>query len=79
MSVHEQGQLKCQQCDYKSSRKEYLCVHIKSVHKQSKFECNECDNKSSRRVHLELHIQSIHDQIQSSIKYFFKVRLQEDS
>ena len=75
MSVHEQGQLKCQHCDYKFSRKESLCVHIKSVHKQIKFECNKCDYKSSGRVHLHFHIQSIHDQIQSSMKDFFKSKI----
>ena len=36
----------CFHCDYKSTTKSYLAVHVKSIHENIKFKCNECEYRA---------------------------------
>ena len=54
--------LKCELCQYYSSHRGNLNVHIASVHEGKKpFKCEFCNHTCSQKGHLKTHIASVHE------------------
>ena len=53
--------LQCDDCDYKTVRKDMLKNHKMVVHQGIKFPCDKCSYKASHKSHLNRHVQSVHD------------------
>merc|ERR1712214_178788 len=51
----------CLQCEYKSTAKSKLHIHIRSVHEGQKFQCPHCQHKATYRGNLQRHIKSVHE------------------
>merc|ERR1712129_86084 len=56
----------CQQCNYKSTRKDNLRSHKKSVHDGVKYLCDQCDYMSGNKSNLRIHQKSIHEGVKYS-------------
>ena len=58
-SQHGTNTFKCDDCDYESSRNEYLKRHIKRQHSNVDFNCSKCEfsskSKDSLRYHTIVH------------------------
>ena len=53
----------CDQCDYKTKRKDNLKKHIDSVHGDVRYSCDQCYYKATKRTHLKTHIDSVHGDV----------------
>ena len=51
----------CTQCDYQTTRKQYLKRHMQSVHEGTKYSCVQCDYQATQKENLKRHIQSVHE------------------
>merc|ERR1712126_108018 len=51
----------CKFCNYLTSNKSDLLLHVESVHEGVKYPCNQCDRLFSRKNNLVKHIVSIHE------------------
>ena len=60
MKSNEGVKFPCDQCDYKTTRKNSLMTHIKSRHEGVKFPCDQCDYKATLKRNLLTHIESLH-------------------
>ena len=49
------GQFKCDRCEFKCNRADYLKEHVKGVHDGQKYSCNKCGNSFNWRVTLSRH------------------------
>ena len=58
--VHKE-QFKCEHCDYKASRSNYLREHIESVHMGIRHDCNICGKNYKTSTILKLHMQDVHE------------------
>ena len=77
-TVHE-GKNKCNICNYSSTRKLSMKVHIKTVHTKDKpYKCNLCFSSFSSKATLTSHIKANHQE-NPAITNDVKVRLIEDS
>ena len=53
----------CEICDYSSSTKGKLKLHVKAVHEKKKlFKCVICDKNFSQKSSLKTHIKSVHEE-----------------
>ena len=59
--VHEGVKFECNFCDFQTSHKWSLKIHIESVHEGVKFQCNFCDYQASHKSNLKRHIQTAHE------------------
>ena len=57
------GGTECEHCDYKTTSRTYLKVHIDSIHKKIKHPCPECGKYFAQKSSLYLHKKNIHDGI----------------
>jgi len=55
---HENIQIKCRHCDYKTTLKTNLRQHVNSFHE---YNCHLCDYKATGKVSLRQHMQSVHE------------------
>ena len=55
------GGTECHHCDYKTTSRTYLKVHIDSIHRKIKHPCPECGKLFSQKSSLYLHKKNIHD------------------
>jgi hypothetical protein len=46
---------KCDQCDYRATRKEYLAEHVNGVHKGNKVECKYCGYATANVYYIKKH------------------------
>ena len=56
----------CDKCDYNTSTKEYLRIHLRSIHEGVKYPCDKCDYKATQTGSLLQHKQSVHEKIRYS-------------
>ena len=65
----------CNICEYKTSKKQTLLVHVRGVHEGVKFECDQCDYKAFFRSSLHNHkkakhkVQNINNKILEEMMY----------
>ena len=52
---------KCNQCEYKATRKTNLTAHIQSVHEGLRYVCNQCEYKATWKCNLATHIETVHE------------------
>ena len=53
----------CDNCEYKTTTKEYLRIHRRSIHDGIKYPCNKCDYKATQSSSLWQHNKSVHEGI----------------
>jgi len=59
--IHLGVRFNCQFCDYQSTNKSYLSLHIDNVHlKLMPFQCDQCDQSFGRKDSLKRHKTNIH-------------------
>ena len=56
---HEEHTYSCQQCDFGTSRQEYLTYHQK-LHEEAIYECDKCDYIGKKKTSLSIHNNSKH-------------------
>ena len=60
-SIHGSKDLKCPLCDYITSRKDVLKIHIEAVHEGLKnFDCKFCGKLFSQNSNLKKHLKRVH-------------------
>ena len=68
VSLHAGVTYNCNTCQYRSSEKSYLAVHIKSVHlKEKPYTCGICDFAASVRCNLSHHVKNVHQKSEKII------------
>ena len=60
LSTHLCIKKKCEQCDYKFTKKNNLRQHVKAVHEAIKHQCEYCSHKASTPNNLRQHVKSLH-------------------
>ena len=61
LDVSKAADFTCDQCEYKTTTKEYLRIHRRSIHDGVKYPCNKCDYKATQSSSLMQHKLSIHE------------------
>ena len=61
VSVTGDKSFKCDQCDYKATRKQDLKTHIQSVHQKITVSCEKCDKQFSNDPNLRKHNATVHE------------------
>jgi len=52
----------CAECEYQSSNKNYLKLHIEKIHQGiRRYRCPQCDYKTNRQTYLYSHLLTIHE------------------
>ena len=46
----------CNQCSFKTSRKQTLGIHVKSLHEGVRFNCDLCEFEARGSAHLYRHV-----------------------
>ena len=57
---------RCEQCEYRTSHKHHLKMHVKQVHdkiKDVKCDIDQCEYVCSHKHHLKMHAKQVHDKI----------------
>lgn len=68
-SIHEGKRFKCNQCDYRASKKGNLLKHISTVHGVDRYPCTKCDYKATQKANLQRHIDSVHEGIRYNCQF----------
>lgn len=68
-SIHEGKRFKCNQCDYRASKKGNLLKHISTVHGVDRYPCTKCDYKATQKANLQRHIDSVHEGIRYTCEF----------
>ena len=58
--VVQEDPLKCNQCDYRATRRQSLKQHVESMHENVKFKCPNCDKAYSNKTHMLNHKKATH-------------------
>ena len=53
----------CQQCDFKTTHKHLLKVHVQNKHEGIKYPCQQCDHQATTSSNLTNHVKSKHEGI----------------
>jgi len=67
LSKNDEGIIKhgCKQCNFSSTKKSNLVLHVESVHEGIKYSCQQCDYKATRKTYLAQHVKNIHEGLQN--------------
>lgn len=68
-TIHEGKRFKCNQCDYRASKKGNLIKHISTVHGIDRYPCTKCDYKATQKANLQRHIDSVHEGIRYTCEF----------
>jgi hypothetical protein len=52
----------CDQCDYITTRKGSLIIHIKSKYEGVRYGCDQCNHKATHQGSLTRHVRSKHEE-----------------
>jgi len=67
--IHEGKRFKCNQCDYRASKKCNLLKHVTTVHGADRYPCTKCDYKATQKANLQRHIDSVHEGIRYTCEF----------
>ena len=70
-SVHDATKYKCDQCDFRTTRKDVLQNHESTVHNFASYACNQCNSKYSYESSLMKHKKSVHEGVKYKQYMFF--------
>ena len=59
-SVHQGEKYACDKCDYYTTRRDTLSIHVQSQHEGVRYACAQCDYQASQQGHLRKHIKNKH-------------------
>ena len=57
---HENEVFECEQCEYKTPRKDKIRQHTRSKHLEKNGRCEQCKFVTDRNENLERHVNTIH-------------------
>jgi len=55
--------VKCDLCNYETSKRENLKFHIRSVHEGVRYTCEHCGYQAMRQENLRAHIRDLHENL----------------
>ena len=61
ISIHENVQYPCSQCEHEATQKESLINHKNTIHEKISYQCDQCNYQASGKGSIKDHVIHIHE------------------